>query len=682
MIFPSLSPQYINDNDRSILSMMQQFYSDAITILQPYWAQADTCNRFYVGDQVSWTNLYGGPAITRRQQYVFNRIRRIVNNLDGYQRKNRKSTICVPMENASNETADQFSKVMLWVDSQANISETQSEAFKGCLISGMNLLHVWVDYRSDPISGDIKVDNIPYNAFLIDPYFRKTDLSDCRAVWRRSYVSKKQALSLIPDKEEEILSLSTNWSSTDSKFQFMPESYNTSYRNLLTYDEFYYQDFRDQKLLVDINTGHTMEWRHDDDDALNLFLTVHPEITVIKQSVPTTRLAIVIQGLVVYNGPNPSGLDSFPFVPVFAYYNSQLAYYTNRIQGIVNDLLDPQFLYNRRRIIELDILESQITSGWKYKENALVNPADVFNLVGQGKGLALKTEAQMSDVEQILPPQVPPSMIQLSELLGKEITEVSGISEENLGMASDDIAGVLAALRQGAGLITYQGIFDQLDLSQKLLWKKILEIIQMNFAPGKIQDILGNGKQASPEFYNKNFGKYDCVIEEGVNTITQKQMAFAQMLQMRQLGINIPDNLMLEAATIQNKQVIIDQVIQQQQQQQQMQQMQQQVQMQELQSRIQLAQARAQADMGLAVERTSRVEENKALATERKAEARKDDEMALLNLVRAIKEIEGIDIANLEKLLSLSRIPADQAAAADAEGDRLEAHNNQQMAQQ
>ena len=70
---------------------------------------------------------------------------------------------------------------------------------------------------------------------------------------------------------------------------------------------------------------------------------------------------------------------------------------------------DPQYLeekhrdvlYNRRRTIELDLLESQITSGWKYKEDALVNPKDVF-LAGQGKGLALKDTAQMTDVEQII----------------------------------------------------------------------------------------------------------------------------------------------------------------------------------------------------------------------------------------------------------------------------------------
>jgi len=121
-----------------------------------------------------------------------------------------------------------------------------------------------------------------------------------------------------------------------------------------------------------------------------------------------------------------------------------------------------QYLYNRRRVIELDMLESQINSGYKYKENALVNPKDVF-LEGQGKGLALKSEAEMTDVEKIQPAQIPPSMMQLSEILGQEVQQISGVNEELLGAAEDDKSGILSMLRQGAGLTTLQVLFDNLD---------------------------------------------------------------------------------------------------------------------------------------------------------------------------------------------------------------------------
>jgi hypothetical protein len=581
--------------------------------------------------------------------------------IEGYQRRNRKSTIVTPVENADNDTADQFTKVMNWVNDQGCVLETISDAFRGALITGMNLLQVWVDYRSDPVSGNIRVDNASYNSFLIDPFFKKSDLSDCNHIWKRTYLTKRECISLLPDKTDEILGL---WGqdNRDGKFQFMPENYNYAFKNLLTYDEYYYKDYREQKMLVDSHTGESMEWKSQDEDALKRFIQTYPTVTVIKQEIPTVKLAIVLQGKVMYDGPNSMGIDQFPFVPVLGYYVPEMPYFPWRIQGVVRGLRDSQYLYNRRKIIELDLLESQINSGWKYKENALVNPKDVF-LSGQGRGLALKEEAQMTDVEQIMPPQVPPSFIQLSELLGKEISEISCVNEELLGSAQDDKAGVLSMLRQGAGLTTLQPLFDQLDKSQKLLGKIIISIIQANFTPGKIQKIL-EGQRPTDQFYNKAFGNYDAIVEEGFNTTTQKQMQFAQLLQLRELGVQVPDHVLLDAATIQNKNKLIKAVQEQQQQAQQLQQQQMQMALQKQQAEIELAKARAVADTGLGVERASRVQENQALAVERRAAAIKDQDLGLLNFIKALKEIDKIDLDHVEQLLTLGAVLKEKNAAA------------------
>jgi hypothetical protein len=662
VIFPQLGSPYYDTKNQPILNRMEAFYAQSVTINQSFWDEASTDTRFEAGDQTLWNDLYGNLPVTRRRNFNFNRIRRVVNMVGGYQRRNRKSTIVVPVENGDAQTADQFTKIMMWLERQESILETVSESFHGALVTGMNLLHVWMDYRTDPVSGNIRVDNSSYNSFLIDPYFRKADLSDCNAIWKRTFLTKRECISLLPAQTEEIINLMGNQTGTaqDARFQFMPESYNYGMKDLLTYDEFYYRDYRTQKMLVDTQTGETFEWRVDDEERLKMFLQTYPTITVINQEVPTVRLAIVVQNKVMYDGPQPMGIDNYPFVPVLGYYNPQMPYMPWRIQGMVRGLRDAQYLYNRRRIIELDILESQINSGWKYKENALVNPKDVF-LSGQGRGLALKEEAQMTDVEQIMPPQIPPSMIQLSELLAREVMEISGVNEELLGSATDDKAGVLSMLRQGAGLTTLQILFDQLDRSQKLLGKLIIDLVQANFTPGKVQRILED--QPTPQFYNKAFGKYDAAVEEGLNTTTQKQMQFAQLLQLKEAGVPIPDDVLLDAATIQNKKQLVESIKQASQQRQQMESMQMQSQMQEQEARVDLAKARAQADRGLGLERISRIEENKALAIERKAEAAKDEDIALLNLVKAIKELEGVDLAHLEKLITLQSVVKAQASS-------------------
>lgn len=654
MLFPQLGPQYYDERDKSILARMESFYAESITINQSYWGEADTDTRFYTGDQSLWNDLYGNLPANRRRQFSFNRIMRVVNMISGFQRRNRKSTICTGVENADDLTADQFTKILMWVAQQEGVLETISEAYLGSLVTGMNLLQVWVDYRSDPVSGNIKVDNCSYNSFLIDPYFRKADLSDCNSIWRRSFLTKRECLSLLPDKEEEILGLSGNDSGTgrDGKFQFMPESYNYGMKNLLTYDQFYYRDYRTQKMLVDTDTGETQEWRGQDEEALKLFLQTYPTVTVIDQDIPTVNLAIVVQGKVMYDGPNPDGTDKYPFVPVFAYYNPQSPYFPWRIQGVVRGLKDAQFLYNRRKAIELDILESQVNSGWVYKEDALVNPKDVF-LSGQGRGLALKQEANMTDVQQIIAPQIPPSMIELSKILAQEIQEISGVNEELLGSAIDDKAGILSMLRQGAGLTTLQILFDNLDYAQKLLGKLMIDLIQTNFTPGKVKKIL-EGEEPQPQFYNKAFGRYDAVVEEGMNTSTQRQMNFAQLMELRAAGIPIPSDLLIDAATIQNKNKLIESTKAIEQQQAQASQAQMQSQIQEASARTELAQARAQADIGLYNERTSRVEENRALAVQKLSEANKNDEQALLEKIKILKEIDEMDISHIERLLSIA----------------------------
>ncbi len=677
MIFPELGNQYYDEKDQSILNRMQTFYAESITVNQSFWQEADTDHRFEAGDQTMINEMYGNLPANRRRQFSFNRIRPIINMISGHQRRNRKSTIVVPVENGDSETADQFTKTLMWINNQENVLETVSDAFHGSLICGMNLLQVWMDYRSDPVSGNIRVDNCSYNSFLIDPFFRKADLSDCNHIWKRSFLTKREVISLMPDKADLIMNLQGNDNSAgrDGKFQFTPESYGYSTKNLLTYDEFYYRDYRTQRMLVDAETGETMEWRSTDEDALKKFLNQYPSVTVIDQDIPTVNLAIVVQNKVLYNSVNPSGIDRYPFVPVFAYYRPEMPYFNWRIQGVTRGLRDAQYLYNRRKVIELDILESQVNSGYIYKENALVNPKDIF-LSGQGRGIALKETAQMTDVQQIQSPQVPPTTIQLSEILAKELTQISGVNEELLGSAMDEKAGILSMLRQGAGLTTLQGLFDNLDTAQKLLGKVMIDMIQANFTPGKIKKILET-EEPTAQFYNKAFGRYNAVVEDGFNTSTQRQMEFAQLIQLKEIGVPIPDSSILEAATLQHKKKLEAQ----QQQQAQMQQQQQQLQMQQIQSQIDLAKARQIADEGLGVERLSRVQENQALSVERKAQAERDHSAAILDLIKALKEIDGIDINHIEQLLSLSNIMKANENQQKQISDAQEAQATQQPAQ-
>lgn len=648
-LFPQIDTMYYNQDDKSVHEMIEYYYASAIQINQSFWSEADIDARFKAGDQTLWNDIYGNVPAFRKRQFNFNRIRRIINMISGYQRQHRYSTIVTPIENSDEQTADQFSKLMMHSMRNCNGYEIISQAFEGAITTGMNLLSVWMDYREDPINGCIKVDNSSYNEYLIDPFFKKHDMSDCRFVWTRKWLSKTEIESLLPDQKEIVRSMyARGW--RDGKFQFQPEAYNYAMQDLISYDEFYYMDYRKRKLLVDSTNGETLEWKSDD-EKMNHYLRVYPQIKVVDQLIPSTKLAILVNGRVMWHGKNPMGIDRYPFVPVLGYYDPQIPYFPWRVQGVVRGLRDAQFLYNRRKIIELDILESQINSGIKYKEDSLINPKDAF-LSGQGRALGLKREANMDDVQVIPPPQVPPSMMQLTELLGREMQEISGVNEELLGSASDDKAGILSMLRQGAGLTTLQPLFDQLNNAQKYLGEIFIDLMQENFSHGKVKRVIG--EEPSDQFYNRAFQKYDCVVEEGLNTATQRQMQFAQMLNMREM-IPIPASAMIEASTLQNKKKLMEAIDAQEKQQQQMAQQQQEIQMAAQQATIKQMQAKAMADEGLGMERVARIEENKALAIERMAESENQRALSVYHELKAIQELENMDLDQIVKLFNILR---------------------------
>jgi hypothetical protein len=647
-LFPQLSDTYYVDNDHDILKLMDYTYAKNITINQSFWSEADIDSRFKAGDQTLWNDIYGNLPAFRKRQFNFNRIRRVVNMVTGYQRQHRKSTVATPLHDQNQQTADQMTKCLYHTNTYGGVLETISEAFEGAVTTGMNMLSTWMDYRDDPVNGTIRVDNVSYNGYLIDPYFKKMDLSDCNNIWTRKYLARNQVKSLLPGREDEIMGLA-GWGNRDGKFQFLPESYSYGMQDLILYDEFWYMDTRKQKMLVDVQSGECTEWRGQDEDLAD-FLKFYPEIMVLNQEIPSVKLAIVVQGKVMYHGPNPLGIDKYPFVPVWAYYEPQIPYFPWRVQGVVRGLRDAQYLYNRRRVIELDILESQITSGFIYKENALINPKDIF-MAGQGKGLALKAEAQITDVQPITAPQIPPSMIQLSELLGQEISQISGVNEELLGSAEDDKAGILSMLRQGAGLTTLQILFDQLDQSQKLLGKLHLEMIQASWTPGKVR--LITGEEPSQEFYNRAFGKYDALVEEAPLTSTQKQLALQQALYLREIGVPIPTEYLIKNMNIPDKDELIESINKTEQAQQQQQAKMENLQMQQMQVDNETKISYAEGQKALAAERINKTRLDAALSAERIKRADEDRSASILNLIKAAKEIQGMDLEQIERAMNI-----------------------------
>ena len=226
---------------------MEASYAQAITHNMSFWSEADLDTRFFVGDQTIYQALYNNVPGLNKRNFTFNRIKRIINMISGNQRKNRKQTVVQADQKADEACADQLSKVLMQIHHKEHVLETISSSFEDALVTGLSFLQIYNDFRLDPLSGDIKVNKCDYNSFVVDPFWRLPDMSDCNFMWKRSFLTKREIISLLPSAKDIIVDLYGE-DLRDGKFQFMPESYGYAIKNLLTYDEYYYRDYREPVL--------------------------------------------------------------------------------------------------------------------------------------------------------------------------------------------------------------------------------------------------------------------------------------------------------------------------------------------------------------------------------------------------------------------------------------------------
>lgn len=653
-----LNTSYYVDGGGSIKARIEEIWKENSSQWLQMMYEGDIDTRMYSGDsEAMYTYIAQTYGYTKRNLVSFNKLRRLVNMISGYQRRNRKSSVIVPQESQDQLAADQLSNVLMWAMQRSEGYHCISNAFQNCLITGINLISVWLDYNSDPVNGDIRCNVNAYNGFLMDPFFKSLDLNqDCNYVWTRKWITKDQAKILLPGREKEIDAMNYS-TSRDAKFPYQPENLNYQQKGLLPYDEFWYKDTRKQEMLLDRQTGETYKWSGEDEN-LNRFLASYPQVTKITQTIPTVRYAVVMNDREMVNGPNPYNIDKYPFVPAVCYFHPEIPYCSQRIQGIVRGQRDAQWSYDRRMRLSMDYLEAGISRGVKYVEDALVDPEDAF-MRDAGRALAIKKGHSLDEVQELQGPNLPPSWFEIINLLGKEMPENVGITEELLGMdEGDQKAGILNMLRQGAGLTTLQPILDKIDHSQKLLAQLYIDLMQNNWEVGKYQRILN--EEPHPIIANKYFSKFDIQVIDGALTPTQQILEFQQLKEMMEAGIlpNSPEvfELLVKTAPLQNKKDLIEAVQKQQQQQAQMQQQQAELAMQELQAKTNLANARAEADTGLGIERVSRVEENRAMAIANMEEAKKDQDLAELHKAKALKELTEMDLNQVERALGLLQL--------------------------
>jgi hypothetical protein len=625
----------------SKVSQFNQFFYDAYRTWGVYYAAAYRDLRAYAGD--NWTQQEKTMLEKQRRMILeLNKIRRVINLFSGYERENRTSTVVAPVEGSDEATADLFSEVMMFVYAKAQAEYVFSEAFEHSLKTGLAIIGIYIDYSCDKVNGDLKFYWKPFNALMLDPYFTRRDLGDCDQASTRDLLSREQVKALLPwVPAHEIDNIPTGI--RDNKYQYLGiyRQYNSTYiaKNLLTYDQYWKRINKPQKFIVDMETGVSQEWHGtpEEQDILEQEISRNPRVQLIHSHKRSVELNIIVGGKLLYEGPDPTGLDNFPFIPIIAYHEPLIDTYELKIQGVVRSIRDAQRQYNRRHSQIIDLMESIINSGWIHKNGAVVDPDMLFQS-GQGRNIVVNPEFDVqTDIKEISAPNIPPGYLQYQDIMDRNIMEIPGGSDELLGLSSTgdiQVSGKLAEVRASNGLKGNRGLFDNFEYAQKLFGNLALEAIQKNFTPGKVWRITG--KQPTPEFFSGQFDQYDCLIKSTVKTQTQREAYYFQLMQLRAIGIAIPDEELIDAAPLQGKTKLREAVAKLSAQQQQ-------VQAQEVEDRrIKNEYLMSQSDQAIALaqERRARVLSDIGLARERISEGEQNYAKALLDNAKTVSEME------------------------------------------
>lgn len=666
-------------SENSITSQFNQFFYDAYRTWGVYYAAAYRDLRAYAGD--NWTNLEK-TKLERQNRMILelNKIRRVVNLYSGYERENRTATVCAPVEGSDVKTADQFSDILYYVYEKANADYIISEAFEHSLKTGLAIIGLYMDYSRDKVNGDIKMYWKPFNALMLDPYFTKRDLSDCDQASTRDLLSKEQIKSLLPWIEPSVIdNLPTGI--RDNKYQYLGiyRQYNSTYiaKNLCTYDQYWKRINKVQKYLVDMETGVTEEFNGDgeeeailksqlrEDAARRAEMGLSPRLELITSHKRSVELNIIVSGQLLYSGPDPTGLDDYPFVPVLLYHEPLIDTFELKIQGIVRSVRDAQRQYNRRHSQIIDLMESIINTGYITKNGAVLDP-NMLMQAGQGKQIVVNEGYDVNaDIREISPPNIPPGYLQYQDIIDKNIMEIPGASDELLGLSSvgdSQVSGKLAEVRASNGLKGNRGIFDNLEQSRKYLGLLVIEAIQKNYSPGKIARIIG--EEPTEQFFSGQFEEYDCAIKQAVKTSTQREAYYYQLLQLVALGAPIPWADIMEVAPLQGSTKLHEVMRQQAEQAQQAAQAEQEA----MQMQKMLDMAAVNQSTALAEERRARVLADIGLAKERESEVTQNHAKAFLDNAKTIAQIQDIPQKRMVEVLKLaSQIKAQEKQEAEAE---------------
>ena len=542
--------------------------------------EAKKFDRFYGGDQWDESDLSklrkdGRPALT------FNKILSTVNAALGEHASRAMELTFKPKRNASREVSRTLSQLANQILHDNRYEFVENSVVADGLIMDRGFFDIRIDF-SDHLQGEVKITSVDPRTVLLDPDAKEYDPSTWNEVMTTKWLTPDDIANIYGQAKMDKLHtrVKAGQFHTYDSVKFEEERFGDTdpantpsvdledrqIRSIRVIERQYYR-WQKQQYFVDPATGDMKEVPEGWDDEKVAMFAEQNQLTLHEKPNRKVRWTVTADDVVLFD--EWSLYDAFTIVPYFPYFRRGRAF------GMVRNLVSPQEALNKARSQTLHIVNTTANSGWTAEEGTLVNMTeDELEQRGAETGLVLIHARGSNPPQKIQPNSVPTGLTNIANETEYSIQAISGINDGALGMTSGQVSGKLMDRKTERAQMQLQQPFKNLSLTRRILGERLLKLIQNFYTEERVIQITHDDdpeKDAEELYINTvdaaggivndvTRGRYDVSITTRVAVDNQDEAEFQHMIEMRQSGVMMPDDIIMRHSPLRNRDDIAERI--------------------------------------------------------------------------------------------------------------------------
>jgi len=550
-----------------------------------YVQKADLCESFFRGDQ--WTREdRAALRASRRPALTINKIISTIGNVMGEQIYNRSEISFRPKSGADPKTADVLTKLFKQISDNNQLDWRRSDMFTDGIITSRGFLDIRMSFN-DSMQGEVEIQNINPKNVIIDNDADEHDPDSWNEVMVTKWMTADDIAILYSKADAEILRNKDNsyfpygFDSVDSFRDRFGETANTGVSmpmssNMMSDDDWssvlrsvrvverQHRVLDRQDHFINVKTGDMRPVPDGWSKERIAMVSQAFGYEIVKKLVKRIRWTVISDNVVLHDDWSP--YKHFTVVPYFPYFRR------GQTIGLVENLVGPQELLNKVSSQELHVVNTTANSGYKVKTGSLTNMSvEELEQRGSESGLVIEMNGALDEIEKIQPNATPTGLDRISYKAEEHIKTISGVSDSQQGMDREDVAAKAIQTKRQAASTNMAKPLDSLVRTDFMIARNVLDLVQTFYSEERVMTIAhdknGGGTEditinhVTPEGEVVNdltLGEFDVTISSVPQRETLEDSQFDQAVSMKKdLGMNIPDDFIINASRLMNKNALI-----------------------------------------------------------------------------------------------------------------------------